>query len=265
MEMKILSAAAITLLLLAGCSTTPDPTPSHPTWCTKDPKKEPHTHDCEDILPAHLPEECRPEEKLTASKSGPIKQEAPDPIVGAYHVYSLEDSRESVLRLYPNGSLILGYIRYRWRYEKGAYIIFFGDNDRFRMNYQKARGEPELVTLNDAPIYGQFEALQVSANPDFLFDVHELAIVREDRSSMACFNLGRKEYRYQEIPKELGYPSFDSSSVTDCEASCRPFRDGRKELKDKRCPGEVAAKPPEPDPIVGTYRVFYTDAHYAVL
>lgn len=213
-------------------------------------KPDPPECNAELYLPAHMPEHCKPEEKLAASKSGSVKQKAPDPIVGTYHVYSLEDSRESVLRVYPNGRAVLGYFNYRWRYEKGAYLISWGDNYRFTMKYQKARGEPELATLNDAPIYGQFEALKVSADPDFLFDLYKLAIVRKEPSSMACFNLGRKEYRYQEIPKELGYPSFHSSSLTDCEASCQPFRDGHKELKDKRCPGEADI---ERDALVALY------------
>lgn len=235
---------------------------------TKTAKEEPPECNVELYLPAHMPEHCKPDEKLAASKATPA-QKAPDPIVGTYHVYSMDEPRESVLRLYPNGRAVLGYRNYRWRYENGEYLISWGKDYRFSMKYQRkssfgnVRDEPELVTLDDAPIYGKFEALKVSDGPDFKFNLYKLAIVRKEPSSLACFNLGQKKYRYTEIPKELGYPSFESSSLTECEASCQPFRDAHAELTSKACPGEdpqpVAQ---EPDQIVGTYRMSTTRTEY---
>lgn len=271
----VLSTAALCFLLVA-CAGGPNSggtsggasggaSGSSSSGVTKTAKEEPPECNVELYLPAHMPEHCKPDEKLAASKSTPA-QKAPDPIVGTYHVYSIDEPRESVLRLYPNGRAVLGYRNYRWRYENGEYLISWGKDYRFSMKYQRkssfgnVRVEPELVTLNDAPIYGKFEALKVSDGPDFKFNLYKLAIVRKEPSSLACFNLGQKKYRYTEIPKELGYPSFESSSLTECEASCQPFRDGRKELNGKRCPGEVVAKSPENDPIIGTYRMFTTES-----
>ena len=234
--MKILSAAAIAMLLLVGCSTTPDPTPSHPTWCNKDPKKEPHTHDCEDILPAHLPEECKPPEPPQPSK--PATSTEPDPIVGTYRVFYTDDRQgdQTLLRVYPDGTAALpsnrswiwerddsGY-RFSWRLNTKMSWLF-----KFSVSLQSLEGEPDLVTTDIAKKHytsGNFEALKLSENPDLLLDFYMVGSFKgpKYKKDFYCVNVGHKQKTYQ-VQNGWGasFPvpyQYFADTEEECEAHC---------------------------------------------
>ena len=183
--MKILSAAAIALLLLAGCSTTPDPTPSHPTWCNKDPKKEPHFHDCNGnlYLPGHEPEECIPEEPPEPVVQKPVEPPKPDPIVGTYKNFRTKPSvLVNVFRVYQdNGAGFNSGIDYRWERDGNVYRFYpkgrGREKQRFVLKYQSIRGEPNILTVPDANSSWQdltTEGLKLSDNPEYQFDLYKV-------------------------------------------------------------------------------------------
>ena len=201
--MRILSAGAIALLLLAGCSTTSEPPPSHPTWCNKDPKKEPHSHDCNGnlILPGHMPEECIPEKAAEPVVQKPIEPPKPDPIVGTYEVYySRLDNIKSIHRFYADGTATLqndGDMR--WELRDGEYDVFQKISDswslRYSLSLQFIKREPNLVSHpKRQPSFFRFEALKLSDDPDHQFDFYAFRIEwKSGAHEWNCYNVGRGE------------------------------------------------------------------------
>ena len=221
--MKILSAAAIALLLLVGCSTTPDPTPSHPTWCNKDPKKEPHTHDCEDILPAHLPEECIPEEPPQPVVQKPMEPPKPDPIVGTYKKFPINHPNHvSVWRIFPDGTATMGHAKHLWENRDGEYHFrnANGGNPLYVVKIQSIAGEPDLVTRPPAGVtfsYSDGESIKLSSDPLYSFDFYTLG---GDGVQWSCYNVGRGEKGRGYYFLYPGYPKFSADSREECEALC---------------------------------------------
>lgn len=226
----LLGAAACSLAFLIGCS-TPSPSPSsspakHPTSCNKDPKKEPHFHDCNGniYLPGHMPEECIPEEPE-------VVLQKPDPIIGTYHIfYTTVPERQNILRIYSTNRASLGYGKdiYRWEREEDAYHFYVNvpgkpESYKYSSEYTDLAGEPHLKTFGSNSGWGYFEAVKLSGDPDYLFDHFRLTWLKGNIWKWGCVNIGRKQETNGTLPYKRSWTHSQidfADSLEECEALC---------------------------------------------
>jgi len=230
--MKILSAAAIALLLLAGCSTTPDPPPSHPTWCNKDPKKEPHFHCNGSIyMPGHEPEECLPEEPPEPVVQKPVEPPKPDPIVGTYKIfYTGMPMKQSLLRVHSDNSAgTTGkYAEFRWSKDGDSYRFDWRQNNSgdpnsypFSLKLQSAEGDPDIVTVYSKSNWYAFEGIKVSDDSELPFDLYRHSWrIEGDNYVSDCRNIGRYESGNHQAYSGPTTPRDYADSLEECQSLC---------------------------------------------
>lgn len=230
---KSLTALAA-LVLLASCAETPStPTtsggssPGSGKIVTATPEE---TFECNDdlILPDHQPEECRKPEPLEPVVQKPLEPPKPDPIVGTYKVYPKYTKRGEILifRIYPNNTAIeWRNLQYSWRHEGDLYHFSFSNEVNrgwshsysFEVLHQSIKGEPDLIAKRSPEnIMTEFEAIKVSDDPDHLFDLFAIGLIRT--GLFGCVNEGRKEDIIAASPDDLFDRRF--STLAECEATC---------------------------------------------
>jgi len=233
---------ASTLSLIAGCSTTSNPTggkvgtPSGTGETAPVTKEETFECDGDLILEPHLPEECIPPE--------PVVQE-PDHIVGTYRIfYRRIPTDQTVIRVYPDGSALTRnwgrekFARrqdeWRWEFDAGWYHVYWtpepGKKEGYLISWlsQSAAGEPNLVPRrrDSAPLseWLDYEGIKVSDDPDFEFDLFKLG--SKNYRDWGCFNIGAQQIPIYPIPT-YGADTVQlyAESLSQCEALCRPAID----------------------------------------
>lgn len=184
--MKLLFAAAIALLLLAGCSNTPDlPKPAAP--------REP-----DPIVGAYVFYLNEVTEEALVVRIYPNKQAKSD----FNHRFRWERVGN----------------QYDFYYQPPR-------NDRpeekfFSVKYQEVKGEPALISFSPKVVYWEFEGVKHSSNPDYLFDHYWLSTDSSyDTSKWFCINTGRKEKRHKKAGIGLGIPQYGETREI-CEARC---------------------------------------------
>ena len=224
---------ASTLSLIAGCSTTPNPTggkvgtPSGTGGAAPVNKEETLECDGDLILEQHLPEECIPPEPPK-----PVAPPEPDPIVGTYRAYYVDQPKtQAILRFKPDGTLDFTSIykgqTFSWKAEDGIYAVHESKYRDFQLlfttRYQATTGEPEVSTITLGPRGKAFEAIKLSNDPNFLFDFYKvIKLFPEERWS--CKNIGRKPELMVSTTGTFmpirGHPDFADTQL-ECEERCK--------------------------------------------
>jgi len=222
-------ALTLLLLLLVSCAESP----SRPTTAggsssgtgkveTTTPE-EPYECDSDLILEPHLPEECIPPEPPEPVVQKPVEPPKPDPIVGTYRqFYVNSNNRTSVIRVSADGKMIVGKTEYRWEKVRGGnYRIYYARTGEYvyPLAYVEIDGEPEIkASVNK---FSDYEAIKLSNDPKFLFDLYKLG----GHPNWECYNIGRNE-----IPSAVALwegphtpPDF-SESLDECESLCPAVR-----------------------------------------
>lgn len=227
------------LAMLVGCSTPTPPPATHPTWCNKDPKEEPHFHDCNGnlYLPGHEPEECIPEEPEVVVQK-PVEPPTPDPIIGAYHIFYYEwPTRQYVYRVFASGSDSYGL---RWERKGSTYRFFANSNPeqtKFNLTYSSAKGDPNIVMQDDTK-FVRFEGIKKSDDPNFLFDFYVLAADNKTQhpKDLKCVNIGRKERPDHGNWYKEGSPPNFAETLQECEKLCPALASST--TREYTCPGD---------------------------
>ena len=174
-----------------------------------------------------------------------------DAIVGTYRIFYTSKLRghESIIRFYPDNTVIgdTNSTKLRWALRDGTYRVDYFYRRwiyQYSVKRQEVYGEPDLLTTEiGGSSSGEFEALKLSDDPDFLMDHYVLGSNEGSgyKSSFYCFNVGRKNFPFQMQPalaknyrEEI--PHF-ARNLVDCEKMCEAVLVHNYGSKgDKTCP-----------------------------
>ena len=242
----LIGLIACGLAFLVGCSTPTPPPATHPTWCNKDPEKEPHIHCNGNIyLPGHEPEECiTPEQIKETEPAQSTLLASRNDFFGTYVInYTDSGEGENLMRIYSDGTAsIMFRAKFNWTVRNGQahfYKVNRPQEDAdFVIAMTGTRANRNFIQLPGSS-WGDFDLTKESADPDHLIDFfvlrHGPARPNKGNTKLSwCSNFGIGEVSGYPWPHSRRAPPVTYRDGMECLDSCELLKDYYAKHSDER-------------------------------